>query len=96
MGVRTFRLAYVTAADAKTLIAPALSKDGMIAVTPAAGHGHRHQQDATPAATAYATDDVLVVRDYEENLDEGRRDHPARSTSSPSRCSSRPPSCAPR
>ncbi|HUU60287.1 MAG TPA: hypothetical protein VMZ50_12140, partial [Phycisphaerae bacterium] len=37
--VQIFRLAYVTAADAKTLIGPALSSDGLVEITPAAAVG---------------------------------------------------------
>lgn len=67
LSVRTFRLAYIMAADAKLLIQPALSADGTIALTPAVTAGIT--TSATDAGgNSYATEDVLVVRDYEENL----------------------------
>jgi len=67
MMVATYRLAYLTAADAKILITPAMSKDGMIAITPAATAGiAANITDA--GGNNYAADDVLVVRDYEENI----------------------------
>jgi len=67
IAARLFHLSYVTANDAKTLITPALSKDGAISVTPAAAVGiSTSKTDA--GGNSYATDDTLVVRDYEENL----------------------------
>jgi len=67
MMVATYRLAYLTATDAKTLIAPAMSKDGTIAITPAAAAGIA-ANIADAGGNSYAVDDVLVVRDYEENI----------------------------
>ena len=68
MQTRVYRLAYVTAADAKVLIEPAMSSSGKVALSPAAGTGI--VPDATTAGgDAYASNDVLVVLDYEENLD---------------------------
>mgnify|MGYP000864750056 CR=1 FL=1 len=65
--VRTFRLSHVTAADAKMLVAPALSKDGSIAMTPAAATGIPTSKiDA--GGNSHANDDLLVVKDYAENL----------------------------
>jgi type IV pilus assembly protein PilQ len=66
--VRTFRLSYVSANDAKTLITPLLSSDGNAVVSPAAAVGiATSKSDA--GGNSYAADDVLVVKDYEENLD---------------------------
>lgn len=67
MGVQTFKLTYVTATDARTLVSPALSAEGSIAITPASGTG------ITPSKTdaggnSYGAEDVIVVRDYEDNL----------------------------
>lgn len=67
MTVRTYRLAYITAADAKTLIAPALSGEGSTSVTPASAVGISPSSTET-GGNNYATDDVLVVRDYEDNV----------------------------
>ncbi|MCE5276640.1 MAG: secretin and TonB N-terminal domain-containing protein [Planctomycetaceae bacterium] len=62
-----FNLAYMTAADARVLLTPVISKDGIIAVTPPAQVGIA--ASATDAGgNSYATRDILVVRDYEENL----------------------------
>ena len=68
VGTRLFRLAFITANDAKGLIAPAMSKDGVVAVTPASAMGiGTSKVDA--GGNTYATDDVLVVQDYEDCLD---------------------------
>jgi type IV pilus assembly protein PilQ len=63
-----FHLNYLTAAEAKKLIAPALSKKGSTAETTASETG-------IPAASAaaggdsYGFVDTIVVRDFPENLD---------------------------
>lgn len=67
VGVETLRMHYITATDARTLLTPALSQDGNIAITPAAGMGITASKTDT-GGNSYATEDVLVVRDYEENL----------------------------
>jgi len=68
MQTRVYRLSYVTAADAKVLIEPALSSSGKVALSPAASKGIA--PDTTAAGgDAYASNDVLVALDYEENLD---------------------------
>ncbi|MCE5327289.1 MAG: hypothetical protein LLG01_12850 [Planctomycetaceae bacterium] len=62
-----FNLSYITAGDARVLLTPVISKDGIIAVTPPAQVGIA--ASATDAGgNSYATRDVLVVRDYDENL----------------------------
>lgn len=67
LSVRAFRLSYVTALDAKTLVTPALSTEGTVAITPPAAVGIA--TSATDAGgNSHANDDVLVVKDYEENL----------------------------
>jgi len=69
IGSRLYRLAYVTAADAKALIEPALTEAGSISITPAANVGiDTSSTDA--GGNAYAAEDVLVVIDYEDNLKE--------------------------
>ncbi|KKL12808.1 hypothetical protein LCGC14_2532040, partial [marine sediment metagenome] len=60
-------LSYVTAADAKVLIEPALSKDGTIAMSPAAAVGIPASETET-GGNSLAGSDVLVVRDYAENI----------------------------
>ncbi len=65
--VRTFNLDYVTAADAQTLIKPAMSQEGSIAVTPIPATGIA--ASSTEAGdNSHATSGVLVVSDYPENL----------------------------
>jgi len=67
MAVKVFNLSFITAADAKVLITPALSKEGSISVTPAAAMGIPSAGDQSGGNT-YATADMLVVRDYEDQL----------------------------
>ena len=65
---RSFTLAYMTAADAKTLITPALSKEGVVAVTPPASVGIN--DSATDAGgNTLASADTIVVHDYNENIE---------------------------
>jgi len=65
--VKVFHLSYITAKDAEALIRPILSTDGTIALTPAALVGiSTSSTDA--GGNNYGTEDVLVVRDYEENI----------------------------
>ncbi|MHC4562578.1 MAG: secretin N-terminal domain-containing protein [Planctomycetota bacterium] len=66
--VRAFRLSYVKAADALALVAPALSTAGTSATTPAASGGIAPNTDDA-GGNDFATDDLLIVRDYQENLD---------------------------
>ncbi len=68
LSTRIFHLVYINAADAKTLISPALSKDGSVQVTPAASAGIG-TSSTDGGGNSYATSDLLVVRDYDENLD---------------------------
>ena len=67
LAVRTFRLSYMTAADAKILIAPAMSSDGTVALTPAPAIGISSSKTDT-GGNSHANDDILIVKDYEENL----------------------------
>lgn len=67
MAVRTFRLSYLTAADAQKMIAPVLSGEGAVALTPAADTGIG-SSDEVAGGDSYATKDILVIKDYEENL----------------------------
>jgi len=67
MSVRTFKLYYITATDAKTLLTPAMSDKGTMAVAPTAAIGIAESSSDT-GGNAYAVSDVIVVRDYEDNL----------------------------
>lgn len=66
---RIYRLKYVSAADAQTLIKPMLSTTGQSALTPAATIGIATSATDT-GGNAYATDDTLVINDYTDNLNE--------------------------
>jgi type IV pilus assembly protein PilQ len=68
LSTRAFRLAYIGAADAKALIAPALSKEGSIAVTPIAAMGIA-ASGTDSGGNSYASSDMLVVHDYDENIE---------------------------
>ncbi len=67
--VRVFRLSYITAADAEKLVSPALSELGSVAVTPAAESGIESSGTET-GGNAYATNDVLVVRDAPKRVEQ--------------------------
>jgi len=68
LAVRVFKLSYITATDAKTLIGPALSADGSISISPPAEVGIKTSDEETGGNTL-AGEDVIVVCDYAENLE---------------------------
>lgn len=69
MATRSFQLSYITAEDASALIKPAMSSDGSIATTPTPGYGvGTASSDA--GGIDYATADMLIVRDYEDCLED--------------------------
>jgi len=68
MKVQTFQLDYVTAADAQSLIKPAMSSEGTIAATPPPTTGIA--ASATEAGdNSHAASGILVVSDYPKNLE---------------------------
>jgi len=67
MKVEAFKLSYITAADAKTLLAPVLSPDGTMSTTPVSAQGIAESKVAA-GGNAHASEDVLVIRDYEDRL----------------------------
>ncbi|MDY6913932.1 MAG: secretin N-terminal domain-containing protein [Planctomycetota bacterium] len=67
LSVRIFRLAYITAKDVEVLIRPALTSDGSVAITPASEVGIV-TSSTEAGGDAYAANDVIVVRDTDENL----------------------------
>ncbi len=67
VSLKVFRLNYITADDAEALIKPAISEDGTISKTPTAAVGVASSTD-NAGGNALAIEDVLVVRDYPENL----------------------------
>ena len=68
MEVRVFRLNYLTAPDAGKLIEDVLSEEGSVGLTPAPESGIEASPEIT-GGKSHATDAILVVRDYEENLE---------------------------
>ncbi len=67
MDRRIFCLAYLTATDAKTLIAPVLSKEAVISTTPDAAKGVS-TSGTDSGGNSDAHNDILIVLDYEDNL----------------------------
>jgi len=68
MTVKVFRLNYITAKDAKALVVPAMSPKGTASVTPDALKGVSPSSEET-GGNDMANDDVLVVKDYPENIE---------------------------
>jgi type IV pilus secretin PilQ/predicted competence protein len=72
LGTEVFRLYYTPAANAASMIKPALSPEAQVAVTAAAQSGI----DTTGTETggnSHSTEDMLVVTDYTENLEKVRK-----------------------
>jgi len=67
MTVKLFRLYYITAADAKALIAPVLSEAGEISITPAAAVGIATSDDEA-GGNSYGSEDVIIVREYKDKM----------------------------
>lgn len=63
------RLNYLSAADASTFLSPLLSEKGSISVSGEAGAGFQPSL-SNGGANSYAHADTLVIRDYQENVDE--------------------------
>src|SRR5690606_11572140 len=72
MNTEVFRLYYTPAANAVTMIKPVLSSTGQVAFTTAAASGI--EEGGTDAGgNSHATEDILVITDYADNLDAVRR-----------------------
>lgn len=65
---RLFRLHYVKASEAKALIEPLLSSEGIVATTPDAESGIASNSDSAGGDTL-ALGDCIIVVDYPERLD---------------------------
>ena len=63
----TFHLSYITAEQAAKMIVPILSKEGKASASESTSIGIRSER--TQDLKTYGTDNVLVVRDYEANVD---------------------------
>ena len=66
--VKVFRLNYITAADAKTLITPVLSEKGVVSTSPNAAVGIATSSSDT-GGNAMASEDIIVVKDYPEQIE---------------------------
>ncbi|MDB5326532.1 MAG: pilQ [Phycisphaerales bacterium] len=72
MSTEVFHLYYTPAANAATMIKPALSADAQVAVTAAAQSGI--DTLATDAGgNSHASEDMLVITDFTDNLDKVRK-----------------------
>lgn len=69
---KVFRLNYITSTDAKTIIAPVMSKDGTVSTTPDAKVGIASSAEKA-GGNDFATSDVIVVKDYPENIEKVTR-----------------------
>ena len=71
VNTEVFRLNYTPAANAMNMIKPVLSADGQVALTtPALSGIESGAKDV--GGNSHATDDILVISDYAENLDRVR------------------------
>ena len=68
MTVKVFKLNYITAADAKTLVTPVLSQKGVVSTSPDAAVGIA-TSNSEAGGNALATEDVIVVKDYPEQIE---------------------------
>ena len=68
MQVQVFKLNYITAADAQTLITPVLSDKGKVAVSPGAATGVS-ESDTDTGGNSLAIEDVIVVKDFPEQIE---------------------------
>jgi len=68
-----FRLFYTPAVNAQTLIKPVLSNDAQIALTTPAKAGISSGQNGGTGGDDHAGDDMIVVTDFQENLDRARQ-----------------------
>ncbi len=67
--MRVFHLSFITAKDAEAMIQPVLSDEGEVALTPSAETGIG-TSDSDAGGNNFATVDILIVKDYKENIEE--------------------------
>jgi type IV pilus assembly protein PilQ len=72
VGTEVFHLYYTPAANAASMIKPALSPEAQIAVTTAAQSGI-DTTGSDAGGNSHSTDDMLVVTDYTDNLQQVRK-----------------------
>ncbi len=71
VSVRVFRLAYMNAASAKSLIEPMLSNVGKVSLTPPAKAGVNSDAGSLGAGgDSVATTDTLIVTDYSDRIED--------------------------
>jgi type IV pilus assembly protein PilQ len=68
-----FHLHYTPAANAASMIKPALSPEAQIAVTTAAQEGIEASATSNAGGNSHASEDMLVVTDFTENLEKVRK-----------------------
>lgn len=74
MGTEVFRLYYTPAANAASMIKPALSPEAQIAVTAAAQSGiDTTTTGADAGGNSHSSEDMLVVTDYTDNLEKVKK-----------------------
>jgi type IV pilus assembly protein PilQ len=75
MGTEVFHLYYTPAANAAAMIKPVLSPDAQVAVTAATQTGIDISGTVSgdTGGNSHATEDMLVVTDYTENLEKARK-----------------------
>ena len=69
LAVRVFKLYYARASEAQTLVTTVLSENGTVSVTPDAEVGIA-TNDEDAGGNGLASEDILVVKDYPENLEQ--------------------------
>ncbi len=69
LAYRVVKLNYITASDASTFVTPLLSSAGSIAISGNVSVGFQPTL-SDGGANSYAHSDTMVVRDYQENIDE--------------------------
>jgi type IV pilus secretin PilQ/predicted competence protein len=73
MGTEVFRLYYTPAANAASMIKPALSPDSQVAMTAAAQSGIDASGTSDAGGNSHSSEDLLVVTDYTDNLERVRK-----------------------
>jgi type IV pilus assembly protein PilQ len=73
MSTEVFHLYYTPAANAASMIKPVLSTESQVAVTTAAQSGIDLSGTGDTGGNSHATEDMLVVTDYTENLEKARK-----------------------
>jgi type IV pilus assembly protein PilQ len=73
VGTEVFHLYYTPAANAASMIKPALSPEAQVAVTTAAQSGLDTSGTSEIGGNSHSSEDMLVVTDYTDNLEKVRK-----------------------